>query len=236
MTTITKGKTTAAVTRTARGDWAVAFGRFSATLPADGPEIEAWVAAGQAETAPSDRITELAKKVTAKAAPATPAPWRGQYRTDAYVPLDGEEQVTLYPLRSRTWGPGTPSEVVAAAITCTSARCRERDAEGNEAIWRRIVVRFPGSDTLDPRASSYSDRHRQKLAGEVIEGRDPAEVLAEHEAWHRENFPIHPRVALSNWITNQYKIPMPELSDAERAEFDRQLAIAKAERRGEVTR
>lgn len=137
----------------------------------------------------------------------------------AWMQLDGEELVDLYPLRRRTVY-RAESETVAARVVCTSPRCVV-----NGRGWSRIVVLMPGTE-YDPGRAAYpggpvADAPR-------VEGRDPYEVRNEHLSYHRETFGVHPRVVLDRWVRDHAMAGAPE---PDRAELDRQLAIATAERK-----
>lgn len=51
------------------------------------------------------------------------------------------------------------------------------------------------------------------------------EAARQHRVWHSERFAIHPRIVLDAWIRNNAMAGPPE---PDRAELDRQLAIARS--------
>lgn len=207
-----------------RGDWTLRFGAYRATWPATEPECDQWVSAGR-PTEPVGPLPARVQRIVQET--LKPSPWSVagplRFHIRSWAPLDGEESVSLYALRARD------EQVVAANVWCTSPRCEVPGTNGSPARWSRVVIQFPGS-SLDPRADRYPGF---KLDGPVIEGRAPAEVVAEHKAWHLANFPPNGRVELDRWISRHRDVRVPEMSESERAEFDKNLSIARAERDGE---
>jgi hypothetical protein len=193
--------------------WLISFKGYRATIPATGDEVEAWVAAGrppEVDSAPG-RIIRMVTRMT------TPGPYKPtelrpvKLHEGAYVQLDGDEEVTLSPMRTRTL-PYGDREVVAGRITCTSLRCRsDYLAEVPTTTGSVVVIRYPGWE-LDPRKVQVPGQYTVQPGEAVIEGRDPAEVLAEHKAWHANHHPPHARALLSRWIANNAQTSTSDVS------------------------
>lgn len=208
-----------------RGNWIFVFGAYRATWPATGAECDRWVDAGR-PTEPvdplPDRIEKLAKDTVKPGPWRTSEPPRLHWGNKVLAPLDGEETISMYATKTRN------GQTVAANVWCTSRRCESTGPDGFPVRWLRAVIQFPGS-YLDPRMEGYPVF---KPSCPIIEGRAPAEVLEEHREWHRATWPESDRVKLDRWIDRNRDVAAPKLSDSERAELDRQLSIARAERDG----
>jgi hypothetical protein len=209
------GRTTfrADVTYNERGDWAISAGAFKATLPMTGPEADAWFKAGKLlfPTELPERIVAFLGGVARASGPLRKSePKRVRYDHERFAPLDGEERVSIGQV-----GKGFGGEVMSGVVHCYSPR-----HDGGKALW--FVIAKPGS-TYD-KMPHYCD-------GAIrVENTTPAAFAEQHRAWHREQFGVSGRVELDAWIERNKNVGAPELSEAERAEIDRNLAIAKSER------
>lgn len=234
---ITKSKRTAVVARNERGDWTVKIDRFAAVLPATGPEVDAWVDAGkpgEVTTAP-ERITKLVGKLLSREKHKPTEPKRYDYKNGSgewrhrFVPLDGEESVTMRPVAMRHTYSSPDNYPTLWAVFCDSHRCR-----GTE-------LRVPGATSghstgynEDQPCVALVDRNDYLDAGmvsrQITEAAEQAAYDARnaHIEWHRSTFGISGRVQLDRWLIENAMVAIPE---PDRAEFERNLAIAKAERK-----
>jgi hypothetical protein len=210
----------AEVTHDERGDWAIVSGAYRATLPMNGPEADAWDALGKPSdpTAIPERIEAHLGEVARASGPLRKSePRRVKYEPahgrSVFVPLDGEEFAHVHPIGERALGATT--DVISGTVRCDSPR-----HAGGRGLW--FVIARPGS-TYD-KVPNYCD------GAERVENMTPEEFAEQHRAWHRETYPVSPRVQLDAWIERNKHVAPPELSRAERAEIDLGLAIAKSER------
>jgi hypothetical protein len=212
------GRTTfrADVTHNERGDWAISAGAFKATLPMTGSEADAWFEAGKPPEPAElpERVIAFLDSVARASGPLRKSePKREKYGRRDLARLDGEERVSVHPIGKRVLG--TTTDVVSGTVRCDSPR-----HDGGEALW--FVIAKPGS-TYD-KVSKYCD-------GAIrVENMTPAAFAEQHRAWHRERYGVSARVELDAWIECNKNVGAPELSEAERAEIDLGLAIAKSER------
>jgi hypothetical protein len=209
----------AEVTIAERGEWRIGAGAHRATLPMTGAEADAWVALGKpSEPAllPEHVQAHLASLAACSGGkPKVSTPKAERYERRDFMPLDGEEVVQVIPVEKRVIKFGEPGDVVTGRVVCDSPRHDE------PARW--FVVQLPHS--------SYDTADRKRRDDELlIEGVSPAEFAEQHRAWHRREFGVSARVELDRWIERHRNVAPPTLSDDERAEIDRMLAIAKSER------
>lgn len=208
-----RGKITAIVGRDQRGDWTIEAGRFRATLPATGPEVDAWVDAGKSPGVGAGQAPERVSKLAAKVVSRTrhkPGTIPHQEHRDPnrglnhFAIVDGEEVVEVRPVSYRY---GAASAWLAV---CDSPRCR---MPRSEFPYREPVYEGPSKEGAE-------------------------EAARQHRAWHSENFPLHPRIVLDAWIRNNAMVSAPEPAAYQEwggAKFDQALAIAKAEQAEQKT-
>lgn len=214
------GRTTfrADVTHSERGDWAISASAFKATLSMTGPEADAWLRNGR-RPEPLGlpvRIVAFLDGVALASGPLRKSePKRVRHDRERFAPLDGEERVSVHPIGKRVLGATT--DVISGTVRCDSPRHNGGKAGG---LW--FVIARPGSDY--DKVPNYRDGAAR------IENTTPAEFAEAHRAWHRERFGVSARVELDRWIERNKNVGAPELSEAERAEIDLGLAIAKSER------
>lgn len=216
---ISNSKRSVEITRSRRGEWVVISGRYAATLPATGPEMDSWVYAGEpgeVESVP-ERVMKLASKVIVREKHRQTEVRREHYRSHDFIELDGQERVRVQVTESRMFA--AQRDPVEWTVFCDSRRCREDCGEAvvtrirREDHWQTEMVTRQVTDAAE--RAAYDARN-------------------DHIAWHRETFGIHPRVELDRWIeraiTYQARMGVPE---PDRDEIDRQLSIARAEQIGQ---
>lgn len=214
-----------------RGDWMISFNRYRAVWPATVDEWEAW--RGRIPGFEREPVTPLPARIDKMIREVVkPKRWNTTeskpvpVMSSAWAPLDGEEAVTTFPLKT------VAGLTVAANVRCTSPRCEWTDDSGQRQWWVRTVIASPGRTGSDPRMGTY---RVFTPPGPVIEGQYPDDVAHDHRMWHRANWPEHSRVTLNRWIDRHRNVAPPALSDADRAELDRQLSIARAEQSAQAT-
>jgi len=204
------------VTHSERGDWAIRAGAFQATLSLGGQEADAWVQAGK-PSEPTDfpeRVVTFLDDVARASGPLRKSePKRVKYARESFVPLDGEERVSVGQVQR--FGVAPDGAAVSGVVRCYSPR-----HEGGKALW--FVIAKPGS-TYD-KVPPYCEGAKR------IENTTPYEFAEAHRAWHREQFGVSGRVLLDKWIERNKNVAPPELTEDERREIDLGLVIAKSER------
>lgn len=215
---MSRRKITATISRDQRGDWTIEAGRFRATLPAAGPEVDAWVDAGkptgvEAGQAP-ERVSKLAAKVVSRTRHKPAEPKNGHHPRHHLVPLDGEESVTMRPVAMKHKYHAADNHPTEWAVFCNSPRCAGSDLLTPDGT--RAVALVRRDDYLD---TGYSFEITENAEQAAYDARN------DHIAWHRETYGVHPRVQLDWWLESN---PGFGWAEPDRAELDRQLAIARS--------
>lgn len=219
---ITKSKRTAMISRDERGDWEVKIGRFTAVLPATGPEVE---------TAP-EWVTKLVGKLLSRERHKPTEPGKFDYKNSSgewrgrFTPLDGEESATVWPVAMKYGYRAEGNHPTVWAVFCDSARCRDTELRTPEIErWRRAEPCVALVNWDDFHDGGVVSTRTTEVAEQAAYGARDA-----HIAWHRENASRSSagRVELDRWIYENAMIAAPE---PDRAEIDRQLAIARSEQK-----